>query len=147
MRRRLVGGLLIGTGVALAQTPAPARAQAATSSVVVGPVGEPPRGFFEAPGYYGMSLGTPSFGSVRSYSSFSSSFGAGYAYGYPPYGILPGRYGAGIWRPGLGELPLFNAAYHSYRTFPVPYRPGVPAVTPPVGLYAPAFGPPSMTGH
>jgi hypothetical protein len=94
-----------------------------------------------------MSLGTPSFGSVRTYSEFSSPFGAGYAYGYRPYGLLPGRYGVGIWRPGFAEPPLFNAAYHSYRTFPGPYRPGVPAVTPPVGLYAPAFGPPYIPGH
>jgi hypothetical protein len=103
--------------------------------------------FFSAPGNYGMSLGTPSYGSVRAYSEFSSPYGAGYGYGYAPSGFLPGPYGAGLWRPGMAQDPLYNASYHSYRTWAVPYVRGVAVVTPGVGVYAPAFGPPYIPGR
>ena len=142
MSRWVLGVWLFGVGAAFAPA---ARAQSVPVAVVPG--SETAHGFFAAPGNYGMSLGTPSYGSVRTYSSFSSPYGAGYAYGYAPAGYLPGRFGVGLWRPGYAETPLDNAGYHSYRTFPVPFRAGVPAVTPPVGLYAPAFGPPFLPGR
>ena len=66
-------------GGALTLCPGAARAQAP-----VGPPGLPVtrlNGWFAAPGYYGMSYGVPSYGSVRTYSEFSSPYGAGYAYG------------------------------------------------------------------
>ncbi len=101
--------------------------------------------YYAAPGSYGMMLGTPSYGSVRTYSEFSSPYGAGYNYGYAPYGLLPGRYGAGLWKPGIVAPGYpFGTSYHSYRTFAV----GTPvAPPPPVGVYAPAFGPPSTYGR
>jgi hypothetical protein len=88
-----------------------------------------------------MSYGSASYGVPRTYSEFASPYGYGYSYGYPPYGLLPGRYGVSLWRPGFVEPGYLYGASFSYRTFPVPYVPGQPAVVPPVGLYAPAFGP------
>ncbi len=146
MVRRLLGVVLIGVGTV--SIPAPARAQVTTGAVVVAPSPDRVRSFYAAPGLYGMSLGTPSYGSVRTYSEFSSPFGAGYGYGYPPSGFLPGPYGVGLWRPGVVSPGYYyGASYHSYRTFPAPYTPGSTAVTPPVGAYAPAFGPPLYYGR
>jgi hypothetical protein len=98
---------------------------------------------YGAPGYFGMAYGLPSYGFPRTYSVFSSPYGAGYGAGYSPYGYVPNRYGVGLWRPGLVSPGyIFGAA--SYRTIPVPYR-AVPAASPFVGYYAPGFGPPSFT--
>ena len=72
-----------------------------------------------------------------------------YGTNYPPYGILPGRFGMGIWRPGyVAPGYVYGASYYpssgfGYRTFPVMYgregRAMDPA--PPMGYYAPAYGP------
>jgi hypothetical protein len=139
MRRR-IGVLVIGAALALAMGSSPARAQ-----VAAGVVGAPYRinPYFAAPGLYGMAFGSPSVGMTRTYTSFSSPYGAGYGYGYAPYGMLPGRYGVGLWRPGfVAPGYVYGASY--YRTFPLPYGPyGAPSQVPPppVGAYAPAFGP------
>jgi len=128
---------------ALLTAPAGAGAQMAGYDV-----GAPYRinGYLAAPGYYGMSYGSPSLGSIRTYSSFSSPYGAGYGYGYAPYGLLPGRYGVGLWRPGFVTPGyLYGASY--YRTFPVPYPPNWVGPTAPIGLYAPGFGPPSPPSY
>jgi hypothetical protein len=101
------------------------------------------RSIYGAPGDYGVAWGVPSYGVPRLYSEFSSPYGLGYGYGYPPYSYLPGRYGVGLWRPGFSEGGYVFAA-SSYRTFPVPYRPLVPSYGPPLGYYAPGFGPPSF---
>jgi hypothetical protein len=140
MGRRLVGAAL-GVILSAALWPGSARAQA----VVMPPLEIP--GFKEAPGYYGMSFGYPSFGSVRTYSEFSSPYGGGYGYGYRPAAILPGAYGAGIWRPG-STWPGYQYGAATYRTFAIPYQrnPPYPVVTPPVGVYAPAFGPRTIYG-
>jgi hypothetical protein len=98
---------------------------------------------FGAPGSYAMAYGVPSFGVPRTYTTFSSPYGMGYSYGYSPYSTFPGRYGVGLWRPGVvAPGYVFGAA--SYRTIPVPYRPLVPMATPPVGMYAPSLGPPGF---
>jgi len=95
---------------------------------------------YGAPGYYGMAYGVPSFGYPRTYSTFSSPYGAGYGYGYTPYGFIPGRYGVGLWRPGfVAPGYVYGAGY--YRTFPVPFRPLPMGTSPSVGYYAPGFGP------
>jgi hypothetical protein len=126
-------------------TPAPARAQVAAGGVAVAPAPYRLNPYFAAPGMYGMMLGSPSYGSVRTYTEFSSPFGGGYGYGYAPYGLLPGRYGVGLWRPGfVAPGYAYGASYYSYRTFALPF--GTMASTPPVGLYAPAFGPPALSG-
>lgn len=96
-----------------------------------------------APGLYGTSWGTASYGLKRTYSEFASSYGPGYGTGYAPYGFLPGPYGAGLWRPGQKVL---HGGPNQYRTFAVPYVPGSTVATPPFGLYAPAFGP-GGSGH
>jgi hypothetical protein len=96
---------------------------------------------YAAPGNFGMAYGTASYGVPRTYTAFSSPYGPGYGYGYAGAGYLPGRYGVGLWRPGF-VAPGYVYGSGFYRTFPVPYRPvtGGP-VPPPVGAYAPGFGP------
>ena len=137
MRRQLV---MVPVALATALLASPARAQVSpgTSSQYRG-AGTA----FGAPGYFGMGYGVPSFGVPRTYTEFSSPYGGGYGYGYAPYGILPGRYGVGLWRPGV-VAPGYVFASGFYRTFPVPYRPLVPMASPPVGMYAPGLGPPSF---
>ena len=100
------------------------------------------RGFFEAKGYYGTSYGSASYGSVRAYSSFSSPFGAGMRYGYPPATILPG-WGTAIWRGGSNTAAdQYAGSSRSYRTWAVPYVGSEPAgPLPPMGAYAPSYGP------
>ncbi len=101
---------------------------------------------FAAPGFYGTSYGHASYGSVRTYSAFSSPYGAGFGYGYAPSGFIPGPYGVGLWRPGF---PVPGYAYSSglYNTYPAPYISGAPINPVPIGLYAPGFGPPIVTGR
>jgi hypothetical protein len=132
---RLLFGVIVGSAVAMG--PGLARAQ-----VVVGGI-SPPYGIsrvYAAPGYYGMSYGTASFGWPRTYSSFASPYGLGYGYGYAPYGLAPGRFGMELWRPGF-VVPGYAYGSTFYRTFPVPYVAGAVAPSPPVGVYAPGFGP------
>jgi hypothetical protein len=143
--QRTLGLVRLGSCVALvlALTPAATRAQAVYSGF-----SDPYRinGYYAAPGNYGMAYGSMSAGVPRTYTTFSSPYGGGYGYGYAPYGLLPGRYGVGLWRPGFVTPGYaFGASY--YRTFPVPYASGVPAWSPPVGVYAPAFGPPSPLSY
>lgn len=95
---------------------------------------------YGAPGYYGVAYGTASHGVPRTYTAFASSFGAGYGYGYAPYAYMPGRFGVGLWQPGLGGGGYVDN-HVGYRTFAVPYHPEV--VPPPLGYYAPGYGPPT----
>jgi hypothetical protein len=126
---RRTGWLVIMTALGFTSA---ARAQAPSA----------PRVFWEAPGRYGMAWGTPGFGTKRDWSSFSSPYGLGYGYGYAPSGYVPGRYGVGLWRPDLAG-PGYRYGSAFYSTFPYPYTPTAPVA--PVGVYAPAFGPPSFT--
>jgi len=155
MIRRRLGGWLLAVVLAAAASPSPSPAQAVATvttaaaapsggAVLVSPASYRLNPYFAAPGSYGMMLGSPSYGSVRTYTEFSSPYGAGYGYGYAPYGLLPGRYGVGLWRPGfVAPGYAYGASYYSYRTFAV----GNPvAPPPPVGVYAPAYGPPSQYG-
>jgi hypothetical protein len=111
--------------------------------------------YLGAPGNYGMSWGFASYGMPQTYSVFSAYPGPSYGTNYPPYGILPGRYGVGLWRPGyVTPGYVYGASYYypnslQYRTFPVPYgrtNPYQPVSPPPVGLYAPALGPGALYG-
>jgi hypothetical protein len=139
--RQMAGLWLIGSAMLLA--PDAARAQVEYSDVST-----PYRinGYFAAPGYYGMAYGSPSVGLTRTYTTFSSPYGAGYGYGYAPYGLLPGRYGVGLWRPGL-VTPGYAYGSSYYWSFPVPYSSTVAAPSVPIGLYAPGFGPPSPPSY
>jgi hypothetical protein len=138
--RRALGLMLIGSSLALVLAPGAARAQLAINGFT-----DPYRinAYLAAPGNYGMAYGSMSVGIPRTYTTFTSPYGSGYGYGYAPYGLLPGRYGVGLWRPGFVTPGyVYGASY--YRTYPVPYASGAPASpVPPVGLYAPGFGPPS----
>ena len=104
-----------------------------------------------APGNFGMSYGFASYGMPQTYSVFSAYPGPSYGTNYPPYGILPGRYGVGLWRPGyVTPGYVYGASYYypsslQYRTFPVgsAYQSVSP---PPVGVYAPALGPSTLYG-
>jgi hypothetical protein len=111
--------------------------------------------YLGAPGNYGMSYGFASYGMPQTYSVFSAYPGPSYGSNYPPYGILPGRFGVGLWRPGyVAPGYVYGASYYypsalQYRTFPVGYGWGstyqsVPP--PPVGVYAPALGPSTVYG-
>ncbi len=112
--------------------------------------------YLGAPGLYGMSYGFASYGMPQTYSVFSAYPGPSYGSNFPPYGIMPGRYGVGLWRPGfVAPGYVYGASYYyppssfSYRTFAVGYNPGVPVngvAPPPVGVYAPALGPSSVYG-
>jgi hypothetical protein len=108
--------------------------------------------YLGAPGLYGMSYGFASYGMPQTYSVFSAYPGPSYGTNYPPYGILPGRFGVGLWRPGFAQAGyVYGASYFpqsfSYRTFPIGAEIGLAPVgsnmapPPPVGLYAPALGP------
>jgi hypothetical protein len=140
--RQALGWILVGSALML--TSGNARAQDPISGF-----SDPYRlnGYLAAPGYYGMAYGSMSAGVPRTYTTFSSPYGPGYGYGYAPYGLLPGRYGVGLWRPGFVTPGyVFGASY--YRTFPVPYASGAEGgPTAPVGLYAPGFGPPSPPSY
>ncbi len=105
--------------------------------------------YFAAPGWYGTSYGFASYGFPQTYSTFTAFPTSSYAANYPPYGLLPGRYGVGLWRPGyVAPGYVYGASYYpssgmSYRTYPVMYgaagRSMDPA--PPMGYYAPSLGP------
>jgi len=111
--------------------------------------------YLGAPGLYGMSYGFASYGMPQTYSVFSAYPGPSYGSNYPPYGILPGRYGIGLWRPGyVTPGYVYGASYYypsalQYRTFRVAdgtiplYQSPSP---PPVGVYAPALGPSTLYG-
>ena len=112
--------------------------------------------YLGAPGLYGMSYGFASYGMPQTYTVFSAYPGPSYGSNYPPYGILPGRYGVGLWRPGFvapgyvygaAAFPYDSLASgsYSYRTFGVDA--GARAASPPpVGVYAPALGPRTLYG-
>jgi hypothetical protein len=111
--------------------------------------------YFGAPGLYGMSYGFASYGMPQTYSVFSAFPGPSYGSNFPPYGILPGKFGVGLWRPGFVTPGyMYGATYYpaslSYRTFPVGYAAGAPTYQnyspPPVGVYAPALGPSTLYG-
>src|SRR5690242_10557571 len=103
--RRLLGMLIVGSALAL--LPVPARAQ-----VMVSPA-DPYRMNPYLFGVYGTAWGSPSVGVPRTYTTYSSPFGLGYGYGYAPYGLLPGKYGVGLWRPGY-VMPgyAYGASYY-----------------------------------
>ncbi len=130
MHRLIFGVILSASAVSV---PGRARGQDVIGGIPL------PRAY-AAPGYYGMSYGSASFGVPRTYSAFSSPYGQGYGYGYAPSSFLPGRFGIQLWRPGF-VAPGYTFGASSYRTFPVPYIPGSVAPSPPVGVYAPGFGP------
>src|SRR6516164_747212 len=91
--RRLM--LVISTAFTFAALAAPVRAQG-----VVRFYGADARAY-APPGLYGMAYGFPAYGVPRTYTEFSSPYGMGYGYGYPPATVLSGRYGVGLWRPGF----------------------------------------------
>jgi hypothetical protein len=139
-------------------------AQAKAQVIVGGPYSSAYRlnDYLGAPGLYGMSYGFASYGMPQTYSVFSAYPGPSYGTNYPPYSILPGRFGVGLWRPGFvapgyvyGASYLYPATSLSYRTFAVSSGlggPGYPiasypiASPPPVGVYAPALGPRTLYG-
>jgi hypothetical protein len=149
-----VAGVL---GVVLAAVVATSAAKAQV--VVGGPYSSSYRlsDYLGAPGLYGMSYGFASYGMPQTYSVFSAYPGPSYGTNYPPYGILPGRYGIGLWRPGfVAPGYVYGASYYyppnalQYRTFSVATGYGSRAYPiaspPPVGVYAPALGPSTLYG-
>ncbi len=118
----------------------PAKAQTAAPNFAAGTYG--PYNPYSATGQYGMAFGAMSYGVPRTYTTFSSPYGGGYGYGYAPYSYASNQFGVGLWRPGM-SVPGYMYESSMYRTIP-PFRPLSPTPTPPVGYYAPAFGPPSF---
>ena len=94
---------------------------------------------YRAPGYYGTSWGTAAYRVPLTYSTYSSPYGAGYAYGYAPYGVMPGRYGVGIWRQGTTS-PGYVYGAPGYSTYARPFRATRAVYGPSIGAYAPALG-------
>ena len=69
--------------------------------------------YLGAPGLYGMSYGFASYGMPQTYTVFSAYPGASYGSNFPPYGILPGRFGVGLWRPGfVAPGYVYGASYY-----------------------------------
>ena len=111
--------------------------------------------YFLAPGWYGTSYGFASYGMPQTYSVFSAYPGPSYGTNYAPYGLMPGRYGVGLWRPGyVAPGYVYGASYYpasgfSYRTFPITHgAPSSRTLPPPpsIGVYAPALGPAPLYG-
>jgi len=120
-------------------------AEAQAQMVVGGPIVAPYRvsNYFAAPGFYGTSYGFASYGVPRTFTTFSAFPGPAYGQNYPAYGVLPGRYGTGLWRPGY-VAPGYVYGAPAYGTFPLQPVVGVgvgEVVAPPIGVYAPAYGP------
>jgi hypothetical protein len=134
--REWLWAAIVGTATAL--VPSAGHAQAPATVAVAGPVRM--NGYFEAPGFYGTSWGVASYRVPRLYSEFASPFGVGYGYGYAPYGLIPGRYGTGLWRPGAVVAPGYVYGASPYQTWAVPNVPGISSPLPSIGLYAPGFG-------
>lgn len=137
MRRRL-GALLLGMTMLAAATPARAQIGGGVANSYTA-YGISP--YYAAPGHFGTMWGVPGYGSVRTYTAFSSPYGAGYGYGYAPYGLLPGPYGVRLWRPGF-TAPGYVYGGSYYNTWLAPYQPSTAGFQAPIGLYAPYFGPP-----
>ena len=151
---RTIGVLALMTGLGMSSREAKAQA------MVGGPYSSSYRvsDYLGAPGLYGMSYGFASYGMPQTYSVFSAYPGPSYGSNYPPYGIMPGRYGRGLWRSGfVAPGYVYGAAAYpydsyasgsnSYRTFAVGAGAGYPAAAlPPVGVYAPALGPRTLYG-
>jgi hypothetical protein len=135
MRRQL---MVLAVGSVLILSSGRARAQ-----VMIGGPMAPYRvnGAIGMPDVYGTSWGVASFGIPRTYTTFSSPYGAGYGYGYPAPGVLPGKFGVGLWRPGFVAPGYTYGSAYGYNTFPYPYKPGGPMYGPSIGVYAPGFGP------
>jgi hypothetical protein len=129
----------IVVGAAVTATAGTARAQ--LYGQMVGQSGLAP--YYQAPGNFSTTWGVPSFGIPRTYSQFASPYGAGYGFGYYPYTVLPGYYGARLWRPGFAVPGYFYGAGY-YGTVSTPYRPLTNGMAVPFGYYAPGFGPPSF---
>jgi hypothetical protein len=123
---------------------------AGAQETLIGPATESHRAsdYFAAPGLYGTSYGYASYGAPRTHTSFSAKPWSSYYANYPPYSYMPGRFGVGLWRPGLnapGYVHGQPTGANSYRTFPVTSGTGLTprqiAPPPPIGVYAPAYGP------
>ena len=121
--------LVVGFGSARAQGPVPPAYFSGAYSV------------YGAPGFYGTSYGTASYGVPRTFTAFNSPYGVGYGLGYPTPGFLPGKYGSNLWRPGLAAPGYLYGAPTAYRTFPIRVWSGPTAYGPPIGVYAPSLGP------
>lgn len=135
--------MIVSAGATLLLLSARAEAQAPAGS-------HRPTDYYAAPGLYGTSYGHASFGVPRTHTSFSAHPWSPYYASLPPYGFAPGRFGAELWRPALSDRALSDVygvptSAHSYRTFPVVSGTGLAAdqiaPPPPIGVYAPGFGP------
>ena len=78
--------------------------------------------YFAAPGLYGTSYGFASYGVPRTFTTFSAYPGPSYGSNYPSYGLMPGRYGVGLWRPGFVAPGYVYGPAH-FQHF-LPYLPG-----------------------
>ena len=134
--RRLKGiAMAAGLAVGLASPTGSVRAGDPGKALGISP-------YFAAPGLYGTAWGSPGYGSIRTTTKYSSPYGVGYGYGYGPTSVVPGRFGAGLWRPGsqLAQDRIHGGTVYS--TFAVRYRAADGFGPPGIGVYAPAFGPP-----
>ena len=97
--RRIAGAFVIGTALLLGTAEGTARGQVAGGPVLPYRI----QAYYSAPGYYGTSYGVASYGLRQTYTTFSSSFGPGYAYGYAPSTYLPGPWGTSLWNARPAE--------------------------------------------
>ena len=127
-------------GMVVSTMPSPALAQIGRNAGAVGYYSGT-YSYYGAPGYYGTSYGSASYGVPRLTTGYSSPYGPGFAYGYGPSGFASNKYGVGLWRPGFATAGYVYGAGYSYRTFPASTWPVPSGIGPPFGMYAPGFGP------
>jgi hypothetical protein len=100
--------------------------------------------YYTAPGNYGTSYGTSSYGSVRTHSNYGPPT---YGRGLRPYAVANNQWGRGIWGQASGPAPVPNPAPYTYQgrygtwTDPRQQAQRTLPPAPPIGAYAPTVGP------
>lgn len=102
--------------------------------------------YYTAPGNYGTSYGTASYGTARTHSNYPS---ANYGPAMRPYAVANNAWGRGIWaqapsRPVPVPNPQPYTYQGSYRTWTDPRSRQAQRQLPPpppIGAYAPTLGP------
>lgn len=100
--------------------------------------------YYTAPGNYGTSYGSASYGTVRTHSNYASP---AYGRAMRSYAVANNAWGQGIWGQATGPAPVPNPRPYTdqgrYRTWADPRQQAQRQLPPlpPIGAYAPTLGP------